>query len=135
MTHLIGIAREKNDRDLASLANGLDALIQLAVDQQAASHEKVIDAALGGDLDDLVELGQPHLVRIDQDGEFFLAEGPGFYEFRVDLVSTGFHSVNIGKAVLSRQCAVGSLWPQKRLNLGRTERKSKCPTIEHLGRI
>ena len=95
MTELVSIARKKNNRDLAPLANRLDALIQLAVDQQAASYEKVIDSAAYGDLDDLVEFGQSHLIRIDQDGQFFLPELPRFGEFRIDVIPAGFHAVNI----------------------------------------
>ena len=108
MTELVSIAWKKNNRDLAPLTYCLDALIQLAVDQQASAHEKVIDAASYRDLNHLVEFGQPHFIRIDQDGHFFLSELPGFEEFRVDVIPTGFHRVNIRNSLSLRLILITS---------------------------
>ena len=96
MTELVSIARKKNNRDLAPLAYCLDALIQLAVDQQATAHKKVIDAASYRYLNHLVEFAQLQFIRINQDSQFFLSKLPGFDEFRVQVIPAGFHWVNIG---------------------------------------
>jgi hypothetical protein len=58
-------------------------LVQLAIDQEAASDKEVVYMAPDREIDDLVQLAEPHFVRIDQYGQFFLAQLPGPGELRI----------------------------------------------------
>jgi hypothetical protein len=51
---LVGTARKKDQGDLAALANHLEALIQLAVDEKAAADKEVIHVAPDREIDELV---------------------------------------------------------------------------------
>ena len=103
IAELIGIAREKNGWYGAPLPDCFQAVIQLAIDQQATPDKKVINAAPHGDINDLVELTQPQLVRVDKDGKFFLALLLRPDELGIDEVAAGFHAPNIGLKVLRRK--------------------------------
>ena len=97
IAQLIGVTREKDGWDLASLADGFQAMIQLAAHQQAPTDKEVINTASYGNLNHLVEFAQLQFIRIDQDSQLFLSKLPGFDEFRVQVVPAGFHWVKIGK--------------------------------------
>jgi hypothetical protein len=97
IAHLISVAWKKDGWDLASLADGFQAMIQLTADQQAPTDKEVINTAAYGNLNHLVEFAQLQFIRIDQDSQLFLSKLPGFDEFRVQVIPAGFHWVKIGK--------------------------------------
>ena len=70
---LVGTPRKQNQWNLATLADQLQAVIQLAVDQQTAAYKKLICAAPNRQINDLIQFSKTHLIRIDQDSQFFLA--------------------------------------------------------------
>jgi hypothetical protein len=70
---LVRAAGKKDQRDIAPFADLLEALIQLAVDQETATDKKIIGLAANGQIDDLIQFAHAHFVRIDQHGKFLVA--------------------------------------------------------------
>ena len=77
------------------ITNHLQALIELAIDDQRASYEKIIHLAPYGQIDDLLEGAKSHFVRVNEHCQFLLALLPGADKVIVNMVSAVFHVLKI----------------------------------------
>ena len=59
---------------MCTLPDHLQALIQLTIDQQTSPDKKVINVTPDRQINDLIQLTQPHFIRVYQNGKFFLAQ-------------------------------------------------------------
>lgn len=50
---------------------------------------------MNGQIDDLIKLPHPHLIRIYQDGQLLHPQLPGVDEVSIDLIPAGFHCSKI----------------------------------------